>query len=185
MSLSTSTVLLPSSDIAKDTRDFLRSRQLRLKPHDRSKSKGVRSNRCTCAWCTSGPNKLTRGHKRHVPSAAVKDDEARELAAQTPSRRVLDRVATTNAHIDANAPSVEVPLLSLLKPVKHKYVFGSDFEIVDRPQRVIVLDDMDEDGDEEDWEQVASPLSPKSLPTAVIEIEVTTTKTSYAAVVKG
>jgi len=180
MSLSTSALILPS-DVAKDTRDFLRARQLRLKPHDRSKSKV--GGGCKCSWCNGSRHRAgIRGRKHHVPTATVKDKDAREPLSPIAVPLSSDKRNDNILHVVA--PVVEVPLLSLLKPVKQKQVFGSDFEIVERPQRVIALDDMEEDVDEEEWEHIPNPLSPKKLPTAMKDVDAVPRKTSYAAVVK-
>jgi len=168
--------ILPSPDVAKDARDHLRFRQQLLKQHDRSKSKR-KAPPVTSLTTRGGPN-----GRREPPSSEVKDPDAWSEAAPSSRPRALvwEQILEHNGG-SLRSPTVEVPLMSLFKPTKPKYVFGSDFEIVSRPQRVIVLDDMDEDDDQE-WEYVPSPLSPMKLPTAFIE---TAPRTSYAAVLKG
>jgi len=72
----------------------------------------------------------------------------------------------------------------LIKPSKPKYVFGSDFEIIQRPQRVIVLDDVD-DMDEDEWEYVQNPMPARKLPEPEPVVEIIAPRTSYAAMVKA
>jgi len=50
---------------------------------------------------------------------------------------------------------------------------------------VIVLDDVDEDMDEDEWEHVQNPLPARKLPEPPVEIVEVAPRTSYAAVVKA
>lgn len=65
-------------------------------------------------------------------------------------------------------------------------VFGADFEFVQRPQRVIVLDDVDEDNmDEDEWEYVQDLVPARKLPEPAVEVVEVVPRTSYAAMVKA
>jgi len=187
MSLTTSTILL-SPERVKDSRDHLRARQQLLKPQDRSKSKRVASCNARRALWHANKDTFARGRKRYNPASDIRDPDSREcLGPETRSTSAPSRTFDLVALDDTDATgvngfqSVEVPLMSLMKPTKAKIVFGSDFEFVNRPQRVIVLDDLDED-EEDDWEHIPNPISPRKLPSAIPEVR---PRVSYAAVVKG
>lgn len=123
MSTSNSNVLL-ASDIAKDTRDFLRARQLQLKPHDRSKTKRMARSHC---FESVRPEKQAHGGRKTRQAASssdVNDVEAREplgpLPSSQPTARTWDEIVRSFDGLDATT-AVEVPLTSLIKPTKPKY----------------------------------------------------------------
>ncbi|KAG8864815.1 hypothetical protein FRB96_003401 [Tulasnella sp. 330] len=186
MSLSASNILI-ASDIAKDTRDFLRARQLQLKPHDRSKTKRIARTHC---FESVRPEKQAHGGRktRQAASDDADDVEAREPLGPLPSSqsttRTWDEIVRSFDGFDTTT-LIEVPLTSLIKPTKPKYVFGADFEFVQRPQRVIVLDDVDEDMDEDEWEYVQDLVPARKLPEPVVEVAHVAPRTSYAAMVKA
>ncbi|KAG9031521.1 hypothetical protein FRB95_002656 [Tulasnella sp. JGI-2019a] len=121
MSVSTSNSnIILASDIAKDSRDFLRARQLLLKPHDRSKTKRIARSHC---FESVRPEKQAHGGRKTHLSSDAKDPEAREPLGPLPSStyaRTWDQIVSSNYGTDTPM-SVEVPLTSLIKPSKPKY----------------------------------------------------------------